>query len=166
MPLKLTKKLDLENKFWRKPLVWELWTVIKNAPLQTKPEEYTADYIVINDYTCDTDRKGDVLKIQEVLYKKEIGGDYMIKCEVIEPFTLERFNELTNIVRANIDTPGQLNVGDTFNCKKDMADYLLGGNRNNIPYVKIIEVIPDKKEESDVSEYFASKKTKNKKTTR
>lgn len=67
----------------------------------------------------------------------------MIKCEVIETFTLGRFNELKNIVRAGVDTKGLLNVGDVFECEKDLADYLLGDNKLNRPFVKIIEIIPD-----------------------
>ena len=38
----------------------------------------------------------------------------MIKCEALEPFTLRRFDELANIVRKGVDTPGQLNIGDVF----------------------------------------------------
>lgn len=69
----------------------------------------------------------------------------MIKLEVLEPFTLSRFNELKNIMRKSIDTGEQLNTGDTFECEKDLADYLLGKNDYNKAFVKIIEVMPKKK---------------------
>lgn len=61
--LKKTKELDAENAFWRKPLVWELYTVIKDLPLQKGPGEYDyTSYTVINDYTCDIDRRRDIKK--------------------------------------------------------------------------------------------------------
>ena len=62
-----TRELDKEGKFWRKPLMWELWTVIKDVPLQTGPGQYPADYVVINDYTCDIDWEEDIRKFNEIL---------------------------------------------------------------------------------------------------
>ncbi|MBR2245666.1 MAG: hypothetical protein IKN65_00780 [Clostridia bacterium] len=66
----------------------------------------------------------------------------MIKCEVIKEFTLERYNELKNIQRRRIDTKGKLYVGDTFECDKEMADYLMGDNKDRQVVVKVIEVEP------------------------
>ena len=119
--------------------MWELWTVIKDTPLQTRPNEYPAEYVVINDYTVDVDRKSDVLNINKIL-----GGIDMLKVEVIEPFTLGKFKELQNIVRASVDTPGQLNVGDTFECTEEMGDYLMKTNAKGRAFVKVLEVIPAK----------------------
>lgn len=65
----------------------------------------------------------------------------MIKCEVIEYFTLKKFNELENIVRANENNntkDGELFVGDTFDCTEEMAKYLTGDNENKIVVVNII----------------------------
>lgn len=70
----------------------------------------------------------------------------MIKCEVIKEFTLEKFDELKNIQRRRIDTKGKLYVGDTFECDKEMADYLMGDNKNKQVVVKVIEVEPEKEE--------------------
>lgn len=67
----------------------------------------------------------------------------MIKCEVIKEFTLERFNELKNIQRRSFDTKGKLYVGDTFECDKEMADYLMGDNKDKQVVVKVIEVEPE-----------------------
>ena len=51
--------------FWRKPIMWELWTVIKGLPLQTKPDEYDYNsYVAINDDTCDIDRPGDLERLR------------------------------------------------------------------------------------------------------
>lgn len=68
----------------------------------------------------------------------------MIKCEVIEAFTLERFNELEDIEWVGVATPGRLNVGDKFKCNKELADYLLGNNKLQKAFVKVIEIIPKK----------------------
>ena len=70
----------------------------------------------------------------------------MIKCEVIKEFTLEKFDELKNIQRRRIDTKGKLYIGDTFECDKEMADYLMGDNKNKQVVVKVIEVEPEKEE--------------------
>ena len=92
----------------------------------------------------------------------------MVKLEVIEAFTLGRFGELKNIVRKGIDTPGQLNPGDVFECEKDLADYLLGANAHSKAFVKIIEVIPEepKVEMPKVEEKPIPKKPVVKKTTK
>ena len=66
----------------------------------------------------------------------------MIKCEVIKEFTLEKFDELKNIQRKRVDTKGKLYVGDTFECDKEMADYLMGDNKDKQVVVKVIEVEP------------------------
>lgn len=76
----------------------------------------------------------------------------MIRCEVIEEFTLEKFDELKNLVRAREEKNQnkKLYLKDTFECDKEMADYLTGGNSYNKPYVKIVEIIPE--EEKPVEE--------------
>ena len=48
------------GKFNRKPIMWELWQVIKGTPLNEI--DYT-NYTVINDYTCDVDEPEDIEKI-------------------------------------------------------------------------------------------------------
>lgn len=62
-----TKQLEKEGKFMRKPIMWELWTVIKNIPPQTKPDEYLCEYCVINDYTCDVDWEEDIEKLERII---------------------------------------------------------------------------------------------------
>ena len=70
----------------------------------------------------------------------------MIKCEVIEEFNLSKFGELKNVKRVNKNVEGKLFVGDTFECDQIMAEYLLGNNVLQRPFVKLIEVAPIKKE--------------------
>ena len=89
----------------------------------------------------------------------------MIKCEVIKEFTLGKFEELKNIQRKRIETKGKLYVGDTFECTKEMADYLMGNNKDNEIVVKVIEVIPAKveiKEEPKIEEKKEIKEVKSK----
>lgn len=73
-----------------------------------------------------------------------LGGIIMIKCKTIKEFTLKKFKELKNIERANdVYVEGKLYVGDTFECNKDMVDYLLGDNPKNETVIEVIEVIPE-----------------------
>lgn len=76
----------------------------------------------------------------------------MIKVEVIEEFTLQKFNELKNLVRKGKDEKGKLFVDDTFECDEEMADYLTGNNSLNKAVVRVIEVIPEKVEVDKVDE--------------
>lgn len=76
----------------------------------------------------------------------------MIKCEVVENFTLENFKELKNIVRKNANVDGKLYVGDTFECSEEMAKYLDGGNVLKKKVIKIIEVKPEEKQNTEMQE--------------
>ena len=64
----------------------------------------------------------------------------MIKCEVIENFTLENYSKLKNVNRVISRKDNEFGVKDTFECNKEMADYLLGNNVLNKKVVKVIEV--------------------------
>lgn len=89
------------------------------------------------------------------------GGIDMLKLEVIEPFTLVRFDELKNIQRKSFDNKGTLYVGDVFECDEKLAKYLLGENDKNKVVVKIIEVIPKKlKTEAEPVTETTEEKTK------
>ena len=50
------KELDHQGKFKRKPIMWELWQVIKDTPINVIDYK---NYVAINDYTCDVDNPGD-----------------------------------------------------------------------------------------------------------
>lgn len=66
----------------------------------------------------------------------------MVKVKALMNFTLARFNEITNLKRIGSEEPGKLFTGDTFECSKDLADYLTGGNGKGVIAVEIIEIIP------------------------
>ena len=105
----------------------------------------------------------------------------MIKCEVVKEFTLGRFDELKNIERRGVDTKGKLYVGDTFECGKEMVDYLTGKNLKGEVVIKVVEVKPeiDKTNAKEIEEApkedeltkeeiktYKSKKTTKKKTSK
>lgn len=62
--IELTKKFDKENKFYRRPVSWELWQVIKGTQLN---EIVYNNYVIINDYTCDIDEESDIPKFEAIL---------------------------------------------------------------------------------------------------
>ena len=63
--LKLCRVLTDRNLFKRKPIMWEVWQVLKGTPLNII--DYT-NYTVINDFTCDIDHPDEVR-----LYENFIG---------------------------------------------------------------------------------------------
>lgn len=88
----------------------------------------------------------------------------MVKVEAKEEFTLQKFNQIKNIVRKGQDEKGRLFVGDIFECKEEMADYLTGNNPLHRPVVKVLEVVPEKAVKKVQTEKAVKKTTK--RTTR
>ena len=87
----------------------------------------------------------------------------MIKVEVIKDFTLERFNEITNLKRGSSkDKDKSLYIKDTFECDKKLCDYLLGNNPKSDTVVKVIEIIPEKAIKTEDITKKAKKSKKNK----
>lgn len=133
------------------PCAWTVYRYINGLDLALNAKWYgdfndifktKGDYIVINDYTNDVDDIKDVEKIEKALKR----GENMVKVEVIEEFTLGEFSKLKNIKRARQEENGRLFVGDVFECDEQMQDYLLGDNAYKKKFIKVIEVIPEKKE--------------------
>ena len=58
-----TKELDAEGRFQRKPIMWELWQVIKGTRFNKTIRNYTA----INDYTCDIDTKDEIPLMEKII---------------------------------------------------------------------------------------------------
>lgn len=92
----------------------------------------------------------------------------MVKCEVIEGFTLSKFDELENLERANSDKnkQGELFVGDTFICSEDMANYLVKDNAKQRPFVRIVEVILEEQQDLILKTTLDDEEVKPKRTTR
>lgn len=130
------KKLYMRGKIDR-CIGWEVYKSINNIPLNDYA--ITDRYYMINDDTDDIDYPEDY----EKFINKIQGGHNMIKCEVIKKFGFSRFNELEHLERKTIDLTDTLLVGDTFECTKEIADYLTGNNPINEIVVKVIEVEPE-----------------------
>ena len=73
----------------------------------------------------------------------------MIKCEVIENFTLKDFDKIEkSLIRGTVkNEKGHLYLKDTFECDEEMAKYLTGENAKKKVVVKVLEVIPKKVKE-------------------
>lgn len=67
----------------------------------------------------------------------------MIKVEVVERFTLADYKKLKNVEKVMARKENEFSVGDTFECDKEMADYLTGNNAFKKEVVKVIEVKPE-----------------------
>ena len=166
--INIVKNMKDKGMCCREPLVWEVYRSMNG--LYINEHKMSNNYIAINDISCDIDGINDITKLLI-----QLGGIEMIKVKVIEGFTLEKFNELKNIKRTGKDIKGFLNVGDEFECTKEMADYLSGNNPLNKKVIQIIEVIPAKEEKKEdkievsseevkpKTEFKTSKKKKNSK---
>ncbi len=98
----------------------------------------------------------------------------MIKVEVIEKFTLADYKKLKNVKKVVARKENEFSVGDTFECDKEMADYLTGNNAFKKQVVKVIEVKSEKEkpiklDEEDVTNAYLDDKPikpKKKKTSK
>lgn len=143
--VKRTKELAEQGKTWRKqPLMWDLWTVIKNVPLQTKAGEYEYNYTAINDYTSDIDDKEDIERLEKIL-KRLRGEIEMVKVEVTDTFTLKDYEKVEIISKKGFK-PDEFTKGDILKCDDEMAKYLDGENALKKSFIKVLEVIPAKVE--------------------
>ncbi len=149
------KKLYLRGKIDR-CIGWEVYKSINNIPLNDYA--ITERYYMITDDTDDIDYPEDYENFVNKFRRQN-----MIKCEVIKKFGFSRFNELEHIERKSIDVKDTLLVGDTFECTKEIADYLTGNNPLNEVVVKVVEVEPEKEETTEpATEIVKSKKKKKK----
>lgn len=148
--LRMVDEGKFKNAFCS-PIAWTVYRYLNGLDLAFNAKWYgdwnsifdsKGDYIIINDYTNDVDSIKDVAKIEKYL-KFEEGK--MIRVEAIDDFTLGRFNELKNVQRKRLDTPGRLYKGDTFECTEELVDYLSGNNKLNKVFVKVIEILPKEK---------------------
>ena len=67
--IRFTKKFSDEGYFRRKPIMWELWQVIKNT--EFNHIDYT-NYTVINDWTCDIDEPREIERFENIIKETDI----------------------------------------------------------------------------------------------
>ena len=75
----------------------------------------------------------------------------MVKVQAIMDFNYKNYNKIKNLQPANKIQEGKIFVGDIFNVEDDEAKYLTGENKNKIVAVKVLEVIPEIKEEKKIT---------------
>ena len=144
----------------RNPIIWEVYRSIHN--IDVNKHIMTKDYIAINDITCDIDSPQDILKIQMKVGFKMVRLEVIETPETVNGLGVSRFNEIKELVRANPqkNAEGVVYVGDKFLASKDLADYFLGNNKLEKAFVKVIEVIPEKKKKAEKEEVIEKKSQK------
>ena len=86
----------------------------------------------------------------------------MVKVQAIIDFNYKNYNKIKDLQPANKIQEGKIFAGDIFNVEDDEAKYLTGENKNNIVAVKVIEVIPEIKEEKKITTKGKNKNNKKK----
>ena len=75
----------------------------------------------------------------------------MVKVQAIIDFNYKNYNKIKDLQPTNKMQEGKIFAGDVFNIEDDEAKYLTGENKNKIVAVKVIEVIPEIKEEKKIT---------------
>ena len=75
----------------------------------------------------------------------------MVKVQAIIDFNYKNYTKIKDLQPANKIQEGKLFDGDIFNVEDDEAKYLTGENKNKIVAVKVLEVIPEIKEEKKIT---------------
>ena len=89
----------------------------------------------------------------------------MVKCEVInQNVQIKEWQRLKNIKRLKsneeIQEPNFFEIGDTFETDEEFASYLAGETLDQpIVCIKVLEVIPEKKEIKQIEKKIEIKKT-------
>jgi len=66
--ISFTKRFADDGYFKRKPIMWELWQVIKGT--EFNKIDYT-NYVAINDWTCDIDKPEEIAQFQKIISEVE-----------------------------------------------------------------------------------------------
>ena len=86
----------------------------------------------------------------------------MVKVQAIIDFNYKNYNKIKDLQPTNKIQEGKIFAGDIFNVEDDEAKYLTGENKNNIVAVKVLEVIPEIKEEKKITTKGKNKNNKKK----
>ena len=82
----------------------------------------------------------------------------MVKVQAIIDFNYKNYNKIKDLQPTNKMQEGKIFAGDIFNVEDDEAKYLTGENKNKITAVKVLEVIPEIKEEEKPKKRTTKKK--------
>ena len=86
----------------------------------------------------------------------------MVKVQAIIDFNYKNYNKKKDLQPINKIQEGKIFAGDIFNVEDDEAKYLTGKNENKIVAVKVLEVIPEIKEEEKITVKVKNKNNKKK----
>ena len=86
----------------------------------------------------------------------------MVKVQAIIDFSYKNYNKIKDLQPANKIQEGKIFTGDIFNVEDDEAKYITGENKNKIVAVKVLEVIPEIKEEKKITTKGKNKSNKKK----
>ena len=86
----------------------------------------------------------------------------MVKVQAIIDFTYKNYDKIKELESAGEREQGKIFTGDIFNVEDDEAKYLTGKNKNKIVAVKVLEVIPEIKEERKITVKVKNKNNKKK----
>jgi DNA-directed RNA polymerase subunit F len=88
----------------------------------------------------------------------------MVKVQAIIDFNYKNYNKIKDLQPTNKTQEGKIFAEDIFNVEDEEALYLTGKNKNNIIAVKVLEVIPEIKEEKKIIQKAKNKNNKKKGT--
>ena len=88
----------------------------------------------------------------------------MVKVQAIINFNYKNYTKIKDLQPVNKIQEGKIFAGDIFNVEDDEAKYLTGENKNKIVAVKVLEVIPEIKEEKKNTTKGKNKNNKKKGT--
>ena len=86
----------------------------------------------------------------------------MVKVQAIIDFTYKKYDKIQNLNSLDEIEKGTIFTGDIFEVEDKEAKYLTGENKNNIVAVKVLEVIPEIKEEKKITAKGKNKNNKKK----
>lgn len=86
----------------------------------------------------------------------------MVKVQAIMDFTYKKYDKIQNLNSLDEIEKGKIFKEDIFEVEDKEALYLTGKNKNNIVAVKVLEVIPEIKEEKKITTKGKNKNNKKK----
>ena len=86
----------------------------------------------------------------------------MVKVQAIIDFNYKNYTKIKDLQPANKIQEGKIFAGDIFEVEDKEALYITGKNKNKIVAVKVLEVIPEIKEEKKITTKGKNKNNKKK----